>query len=110
LGDRFFIVSSLHNLAEVACSRKDYERGARLFGAAEVLREMIGAPLPTEKRQNFERYLEEARDALGRADLKNARAEGRVMSLDEAIKYALSDESSLSDRSFKAEMPHRSAF
>ncbi|HET6861544.1 MAG TPA: protein kinase [Pyrinomonadaceae bacterium] len=103
LGDRFFIVSSLHNLAEVACSRKDYERGARLFGAAEALREMIGAPLPTEKRENFDRYLEEARDALGRADLKSFRTEGRVMSLDEAIKYALSEEHGSIDKALKVD-------
>jgi len=96
LGDRFFIVSSLHNLAEVACSRKNYERGARLFGAAEALREMIGAPLPNAKRANFDRYREEARDALGRADLKAAWTEGRLMSLDQAIEYALKQDS-LSD-------------
>ncbi len=89
LGDRFFIVSSLRNLAEVACSRKNYERGARLFGAAEALRETIGAPLPAEKRATFDRYMEEARDALGRADLKASWSEGRVMSLEDAIQYAL---------------------
>jgi non-specific serine/threonine protein kinase len=93
LGDRLFIVSSLHNLAEVACSRKNYERGARLFGAAEALREMVGAPLPNAKRANFDRYIEEARDTLGRADLKAAWAEGRVMSLDQAIEYALAHDS-----------------
>lgn len=92
LGDRFFIVSSLHNLAEVACSRKDYERGAQLFGAAEALRETIGAPLPTEKQKNFDRYVEEARDALGRADLKTSWSAGRVMSLDDAIQFALAQE------------------
>jgi hypothetical protein len=93
LGDRLFIVSSLHNLAEVACSRKNYERGARLFGAAEALREMVGAPLPKAKRANFDRYIEEARDTLGRADLKAAWSEGRVMSLDQAIEYALAHDS-----------------
>ena len=92
LGDRFFIVSSLHNLAEVACSKKDYERGAQLFGAAEALREIIGAPLPTEKQKNFDRYGEEARDALGRADLKTLWSAGRVMSLDDAIQFALAEE------------------
>jgi predicted ATPase/tRNA A-37 threonylcarbamoyl transferase component Bud32 len=103
LGDRFFIVSSLHNLAEVACSRKDYERGARLFGAAEALREMIGAPLQTEKRETFKRYIDEARDVLGRADLKSSWSEGRVMSLDDAIHYALSDDSGADSRALKAD-------
>jgi non-specific serine/threonine protein kinase len=92
LGDRFFIVSSLHNLAEVACSRKNYERGVRLFGAAEALREMVGAPLPNAKRADYDRYKEEARDALGRADLKSLWTEGRVMSLDQAIEYALTQD------------------
>jgi predicted ATPase/tetratricopeptide (TPR) repeat protein len=91
LGDRFFIVSSLHNLAEVACSRKDYERGARLFGAAEALRNTIGAPLPHAKKANFDRFIQEARDALGRADLKASWDEGRIMSLDQAIEYALAE-------------------
>jgi predicted ATPase len=100
LGDRFFIVSSLHNLAEVACSRKNYERGARLFGAAESLREIVGARLPTEKRANFERYIEEARDALGRADLKASWSEGRVMSLDDAIQYALGQDGIANDDLF----------
>jgi hypothetical protein len=97
LGDRFFIVSSLHNLAEVACSRKNYERGARLFGAAEALREMVGAPLPNAKRADFDRYVQEARDALGRADLKTSWTEGRVMSLDQAIEYALTQEALAND-------------
>jgi predicted ATPase len=97
LGDRFFIVSSLHNLAEVACSLKNYERGARLFGAAEALRDIIGAPLPNAKRENFDLYVAEARDALGRADLKASWAEGRVMSLDQAIEYALAQDGLSSD-------------
>ncbi len=92
LGDRFFIVSSLHNLAEVASDRKSFERAARLFGAAEALREIIGAPLPNAKRPNFERYVQEARDVLGRADLKASWTEGRAMSLDQAITYALEQE------------------
>jgi tetratricopeptide (TPR) repeat protein len=95
LGDRSFIVSSLHNLAEVACSRKNYERGARLFGASEALRDVIGAPLPDAKRANFDRYIEEARAALGRDDLKASWTEGRVMSLDQAIEYALAEERQL---------------
>jgi predicted ATPase/Tfp pilus assembly protein PilF len=91
LGDRFFVVSSLHNLAEVACSRQNYERGARLFGAAEALRNIIGAPLPHAKKANFDRFIQEARDALGRADLKASWDEGRIMSLDQAIEYALAE-------------------
>ena len=89
LGDRFFLVSSLHNLAEVACRRKQYERSARLFGASEALRDLIGTPLPHEKRQRFEQCIQEAKDALGRADLKSSWNEGRIMPLDQAIEYAL---------------------
>jgi hypothetical protein len=37
---------SLEDLAGVAAQRGDFERAARLWGAAEALRETIGAPLP----------------------------------------------------------------
>ncbi len=46
VGDRWRVASVLEGLAEVACDRSKHERAARLFGAAEALRETIGAPLP----------------------------------------------------------------
>ncbi len=89
LGDKLFIASSLSNLGEVACDQGDCERAAHLFGAAEALRETIGSPLPLAKRHEYERRVAAACDALGRESFAAAWAEGRAMTLKQAIAYAL---------------------
>ena len=89
LGDKLFIASSLSNLGEVACDQGDCERAAQLFGAAEALRETIGSPLPLAKRHEYERRVAAACDALGQESFAAAWAEGRAMTLEQAIAYAL---------------------
>ena len=51
LGDKLVAVESLEGLACAAEARDETERSARLFGAAEALRETLGVPqLPAERR------------------------------------------------------------
>jgi hypothetical protein len=38
---------------------------------------------------SFEQFIQEARDALGRDNLKASWSEGRIMQLDQAMEYAL---------------------
>ncbi len=65
------------------------ERAARLWGAAEALREVIGSPRPPNEREEYERGLATVREALGEEVFSAAWAEGRAMSLEQAIEYAL---------------------
>ena len=64
-------------------------RAARLFGAAAALREEIGAPRPPAFRSYHERNLTAVLDRLGQGAFEKAWAEGREMTLEEAIEYAL---------------------
>ncbi len=58
LGDKTGIAHSLEALADLAAAQRELKRAARLWGAAERLRETIGAPLPSYERSEYERSIE----------------------------------------------------
>jgi DNA-binding CsgD family transcriptional regulator len=67
-------------------------RAARLFGAAEALREAMGLTLEPAMRPLEEPYLLGARSKLEEGAWAKAWEEGRAMSMDRAIEYAHSEE------------------
>jgi hypothetical protein len=81
----------LEGLAAVAVAQAQSERAARLFGAAEGLREAMGAPLPSADRAEHDRSVTAAHTALGKAAFASAWAEGRAMPLEEAVRVALEE-------------------
>ncbi len=94
LGDRQGIALSLEGLASIA-GRGSPSRGAQLWGAAERLRESIGAPVPPNERLRYDRQVAAARSALGGDAAFDATwQEGRAMTLEEAIALALEEEGS----------------
>jgi hypothetical protein len=64
---------------------------ARLWGAADALRESLGAPLPPHERDEAVREREGLRQALGEEAFAAAFAEGRAMNWERAIAYALEE-------------------
>jgi predicted ATPase/DNA-binding CsgD family transcriptional regulator/Tfp pilus assembly protein PilF len=82
------IAVSLQGMAVIAITQEKVERAAKLGGAAEVLREAIGNPLSVDERAVYEPYLDAARAKLGEAAWEAALAEGRAMTLEEAVEYA----------------------
>jgi hypothetical protein len=92
LGQRYvFIPSVLEHLAAAAAEQAQRERAARLWGAAEALREAIGALLPTSERPEYDRRVAVARSTLGEEAFATAWAEGAAMSLERAVEFALSE-------------------
>ncbi len=65
-------------------------RAARLWGAAQALREAIGAPLPPNDQEEYEGDVAAARAILGEAEFAAVWEEGRALTLEQAIEYALS--------------------
>ena len=63
-------------------------RAATLFGAAEALREAIGAPLPPSERAGYTRDVAAAREA-DPAAFDAAWAEGRGMTLEQAVAFVV---------------------
>jgi len=65
------------------------ERGSRLLGAAQALLEAIGAVLGAEGRMVYEQQVASARAQLSEEEFEKAWAEGRAMSMEAAIEYAI---------------------
>lgn len=90
-GDRQGVLEVLEALAYFHLNQQP-ERAARLFGAAESLREVIGAPLPPVERPECDRAITHLRTALGEQGLAMAWAAGRALAveaMEPAIAYAL---------------------
>jgi predicted ATPase/class 3 adenylate cyclase len=91
LGEKVAASAYLEGLACVAGSEGEAERAARLFGAAEALREAVGWQLMPEEDALKEPYLGSARSQLDEASWEAAWAEGRGMTFNEAVSYALEE-------------------
>ncbi|MDQ3854962.1 MAG: tetratricopeptide repeat protein [Chloroflexota bacterium] len=89
LGQRIFIAEALEGLAALASAQGDAEHGARLWGAAESLRESLGVPLSPAERPHYERHVSAARQLLDPPTFAAAWATGRTLTLDEALHLAL---------------------
>jgi hypothetical protein len=79
----------LEGLAEEASAQKQPERAARLFGAAEVLREAGGWPFQEVYRADYEPHVAATRAALGARAFAAAWAKGRATPRDQAYADAL---------------------
>jgi predicted ATPase/DNA-binding CsgD family transcriptional regulator len=90
LGDKLYTSRSLECLAAVDARRGAYGRAARLFGAGEALREAIGASVPFYL-VDYDGAVAAARDALGEEALAAAWEQGREMTPEEAVTYALDE-------------------
>jgi hypothetical protein len=65
------------------------ERAARLWGAAEALRDSLGLPLPPNEHPEYDRSLAAVREALGQETFARAWAAGRAMTLEAVFRCAL---------------------
>jgi tetratricopeptide (TPR) repeat protein len=87
--DRPGMATSLEEVAALAAERDDHEGAACLYGAAAILREMVGRHPLNLPSSPSGREVETIRDALSPEVFANAWSRGRSMTLDEAVAYAL---------------------
>jgi len=91
--DRLGVACDLDVLAAVPGERGDIPRAVRLWGAAEALRDAIGAAQPGDEAALLGPFVEAARSRLEGKAWEVAWAEGVAMGQDEAVAYALREES-----------------
>ncbi len=90
LDDKWSIADSLEAFATLAFAEEEPERAARLWGAAEALREAIGTALPGPDQRRHDHDVAAATAEWGEEVVRVAWDDGRTLSTDEAIAYALS--------------------
>jgi predicted ATPase/DNA-binding SARP family transcriptional activator len=79
-------------LAAVLALTARAEEGARLLGAAEALRESLGVELAPAEQSTHRETVDAVRVRLGDERFSDAWRQGREMSLERAIAYALEEE------------------
>jgi predicted ATPase/transcriptional regulator with XRE-family HTH domain len=89
--DRVIVAWCLSGLTGACALDEEPERGARLWGASEALRERIGCRIAPASRLNRERTVALLRQQLGEAEFVRLAAEGARMTVDEAVAFALED-------------------
>ena len=85
LDDKELMASCLEGLASVVAAQGELPWAARLWGAAEALRETLGTPLPPVYRADYECFVATARTQLGEQAFAAAWAEGRTMTPEQAF-------------------------
>lgn len=89
LGDRWGMPHVLDGIGYSALAEGRHERTARLFGAAEALREATGTPTPPVMRTAFDMALAILDSHLGQDLLADALRAGRNMTLEQVVALAL---------------------
>ncbi len=94
IGSKGVIAECLARLGRLAVGEGSVEqvkRGAKLLGAVEGLLQSMGIMLNRADRLPYERSVQRARTLLGEEAFQKAWQEGRAMSMEAAIAYALED-------------------
>jgi hypothetical protein len=81
-------------MAGLAGILKEDQRAGRLWGAAQAWREASGAQLADPDRALHQAHLDAACSRLGDAPWEEALAQGRAMTLERAMDYALEEKGS----------------
>jgi predicted ATPase/class 3 adenylate cyclase len=92
-GDKWVATECVEGLALIASARANTERALRLLGAAEAARETFGITMPRPKAGEQEHFWAAIRERPEGTACAAAWAEGRAMTLEQAIEYALTSAS-----------------
>jgi tetratricopeptide (TPR) repeat protein len=90
-GSSWLLATKLEGTAGLVSCQGREEQAARLFGAADAIRNRIGTPIWPVYRHLYERDLAAVRAALGDECFEAAWEEGRAMAVKEAVAYALNE-------------------
>jgi tetratricopeptide (TPR) repeat protein len=89
IGHRAAVAHQLECFAFLAKAHEEPERALRLLGAAEFLRERINIHMQPLERKEYERHVAELRAMIAEDEFRTLWADGRSMSMDEAVAFAL---------------------
>ena len=91
LGHRAAIAHQLECFAFIAKAQEQPERAAKLFGAAEALREKINIAMTPQERIQYDREIADLRSNMDEKSFAAHWADGHRMTIDRIIKFALEE-------------------
>jgi predicted ATPase/DNA-binding XRE family transcriptional regulator len=99
LNDKRTFSQTLEQLAGIIIrSDDDYERAARLMGAAQAVRDSISAVVEPLSQSHRDPIMTEVRAKLDERIFATAWVEGRLMTLEQVIEYALSEQFQIKEK------------
>jgi tetratricopeptide (TPR) repeat protein len=90
-GDKQRVATAMSNLSYVAMHKGDYVRAAALIREALTITVELNYNLQPADKIEIDRYLDDVRAQLDEKTFEKAWAEGRAMSLDDAVALALDE-------------------
>jgi hypothetical protein len=75
----------------LAIQAEEPHKAVRLFSAAEALREKIQSPMTDQERAEYDPYMTQLRAMLPEVEFNALWAEGRSMTMEQAIQLALEE-------------------
>ena len=89
LGNRPAVAHQLECFAMIAIVGEELQRAAKLFGAAEAIREVTGHKRTDEEEAEEAQFMSQLRSMLPAAEFNALWAEGKSMTMEQAIRFAL---------------------
>ena len=94
LGTKYYIGLSFTCLSGIVAMQGRPEQAAILLGASESVLQTMGAKLQPADQIEVDHYLVAIQEQLDESSFENALAEGRGMSFEQAVSFALDDQAS----------------
>ena len=92
IGNRGAIAHELESFAAIAIAENEPQRAHKLLGAAEALRERSNSPMTDFESGEYQQMVKSARSLLDKTESDLLWFEGRSMTMDKAIKFALGEQ------------------
>jgi tetratricopeptide (TPR) repeat protein len=91
IGDRRAVAAGLEKLAGVAGIQRQFKIAARLFGAAQALRQAISIPIQAVDQEDFNRQFALVHTQLDETSFDTEYTAGYTMTAEQAVEFALSN-------------------
>jgi hypothetical protein len=85
------VAHQLECFAMIAVRKKQDARAAKLFGAANTIRQTVQVNRLPSEQSEFDLFLAQLGQTIGRIERDSTMAEGAKMTIDEAVDFALLD-------------------
>ncbi|HEX6033521.1 MAG TPA: tetratricopeptide repeat protein, partial [Anaerolineales bacterium] len=92
--DHIGLPYALESMAALAMMKNQPEKATRMFGAADALRERTNSPMPLPNTSAYQKNISVLQQQLDRSRFEAAWKQGRLMTMEQVIVYALEESSS----------------